>query len=118
MLSQNQWIDLYKAYASISTDYKLAQEWGIDSSRISQYRKNRLRLTFAQCIKIADTMEINPLEILASLEYERAREEEKEFVKNVYFDALVLTIGERMSARATSGAWHKERSRWKGRKFR
>lgn len=118
MFTQNQWIDLYKAYANIRTDYRLAVEWGVESSRITQYRRNRLRLTFAQCIKIADTLEINPLEVLASLEHERAAKHDKEFVKQVYFDALLLTIGERMSARATSGGWHKSRSRWKGRRFR
>lgn len=119
MISQSQWIDEYKRIASIRSDYRLAQKWGIESSRIAQYRNNRLRLTFAQCIRIADTLEVNPLEILASLELERTKnEQEREYVLQVYYDALLLTIGERMSARAVSGGWHKERSRWKGRKYR
>lgn len=118
MFTQSQWIDLYKAYANIRTDYRLAIEWGVESSRITQYRCNRLRLTFAQCIKIADILEINPLEVLASLEHGRAAKHEQEYIKAVYFDALILTMGERMSARAVSGGWHKSRSRWKGRRFR
>lgn len=119
MISQSQWLDEYKRIASIRSDYRLAKEWGVDSSRIAQYRANRLRLTFAQCIRIADTLQVNPLEILASIELGRAKcEQEREYVLQVYYDALLLTIGERMSARAVSGGWHKSRSRWKGRKFR
>lgn len=59
MFTQSQWIDLYKAYADIRIEYRLAVEWGLESIRITQYQRNRLRLTFAQCIKITDILEIN-----------------------------------------------------------
>ncbi|MBF0803309.1 MULTISPECIES: hypothetical protein [unclassified Neisseria] len=105
MQSQSQWLDMYKKIASISTDYKLAQKWHTSSSRISQIRKGRLKLSFAECLIIAQTLEIDPLEILAALAYPAAKVHEKDLVKDVYFDALVKTIGSRMSIAATANGY-------------
>lgn len=105
MQSQSQWLDMYKKMASISTDYKLAQKWQTSSSRISQIRKGRLKLSFAECLIIAQTLEIDPLEILAALAYPAAKAHEKDLVKDVYFDALVKTIGARMSIAATANGY-------------
>lgn len=98
MQTQSQWIDLYKLHKNIYSDYKLAKHWQVEPTRICQYRTNRLRLTLAQCLQIADTLHIEALEVIASVEYRRTRELDKEYVKNAYFDALSKTVGNRMSA--------------------
>ena len=115
MQFQNQWLDMYKKMVSIRTDYKLAQKWQTSASRISQIRKDRLKLSFAECITIAEALQIEPLEILAGLAYRAAKPHEQETVKRVYYDALVKTIGARMSIAATAKeyrhGWRKKRYR-------
>lgn len=98
MQTQSQWIDLYKLHTNLRSDYKLAKHWQVEPSRICQYRANRLRLTLAQCLQIADALGIEPLEVITSVEYRRVRELDKEQVKTAYFDALLKTVGNRMSA--------------------
>lgn len=46
--------------------------------RISQIRRNRQCISFAEALKIANALEIEPLEILAALEFPRARECDKD----------------------------------------
>nr|WP_239991726.1 hypothetical protein [Neisseria lactamica] len=54
---------------------------------MSQYRRNRLRFPFAVVLDIADVMDIDPIEIIAGLEYGRCRERDRERVKGAYFKA-------------------------------
>lgn len=98
MQSQSQWLDMYKNMACIYTDYALAKKWQTSTSRISQIRKGRLKLSFAECLTIAECLQIDPLEILAGLAYKTAKPHEIETVKRVYYDALLKTIGNRMNA--------------------
>lgn len=97
MYSQSQWLDLYKFRLSIGSDYRLAKRWGLPQSYISQYRRERLRLPLALMLMIAEELEIEPLEIISALEIKRTSEKFKEAIKGAYFDALVKTIGVRMS---------------------
>ena len=109
MQSQSQWLDMYKRMMYIRSDYKLAKKWQTSASRISQIRRNRLRLTMAECLKIANALEIDPLEILAGLEYHRCKEQEKDLIKETYYDALVKTIGARMAAQSKGKGYFKKR---------
>ncbi|WP_146135132.1 hypothetical protein [Neisseria iguanae] len=90
---------------SIRSDYRLAAKWQTSPSRISQIRRGRLKLSFAECLEIAAALQIEPLEILAALAYPAAKHHEQEAVKRVYYDALVKTIGARMSIAATTGGY-------------
>ena len=108
MQSQSQWLDMYKRMMYIRSDYKLAKKWQTSASRISQIRRNRLRLTMAECLKIAHALERDPLEILAGLEYHRCKEQEKDLIKETYYDALVKTIGARMAAQSKGKGYFKK----------
>lgn len=110
MQTQTQWIDIYKKAACIRTDYALAKKWQTTTSRISQLRRDRQRLSLAECLEMAETIGIDPLEILTAIEYRRARPHEKACLKNCYFDALLKTIGQRMTI-ASSGSYHRRRRR-------
>lgn len=48
---------------------------------------HRLRFPFAVVLDIADVMDIDPIEIIAGLEYRRCRERDRERVKGAYFKA-------------------------------
>ena len=55
MRNIEKWLDMYmyKSYARLRSDYALARHWQVEPSRISQYRRGRLRLPLAQCLEIA-----------------------------------------------------------------
>ncbi|MBH5329526.1 hypothetical protein H9Q10_07585 [Eikenella sp. S3360] len=103
MFTASQWLDLYKFHACIYSDYQLAKSWHIPATYISQYRRNRLRLPLASVLDIAEAVGVEPLEIIACLEYPRAREKHRERIRRAYFDALLKTIVPRMSAQYRGG---------------
>lgn len=87
MLSQSQWLDAVKGRLRVRSDYALSKRWAVTPSEVSQYRRNRLRFPFAVVLDIADVMDIDPIEIIAGLEYRRCREKDMERVKGAYFKA-------------------------------
>ncbi len=72
-------LNLFKIQMNFNSRYLLAKHWQVEQSRITQYRKGRLRLPLAFIIEIAATLEVEPLEIIASIEYFKCRELDKEF---------------------------------------
>lgn len=103
MFNAAQWLDLYKFHACIYSDYQLAKRWKVPPTYISQYRKGRLRLPLALILDVAEVVGVEPLEIIASLEYPRARGNHQARIKRAYFDALLKTIVDRMSAHDPGG---------------
>lgn len=103
MFNASQWLDLFKFHACIYSDYQLAKRWQVPPTRISQYRRGRLRLPLAMILDIAETVTVEPLEIIASLEYPRACENHQARIKRAYFDALLKTIVGRMGAHDPGG---------------
>ena len=103
MFNASQWLDLYKFHACIYSDYQLAKRWKVPPSYISQYRKGRLRLPLALILDVAEVVGVEPLEVIAALEYPRARENHQARIKRAYFDTLLKTIVGRMGARDPGG---------------
>ena len=103
MFNAAQWLDLYKFHACIYSDYQLAKRWKVPPTYISQYRKGRLRLPLALILDVAEIVGVEPLEIIASLEHPRARENHQARIKQAYFDALLKTIVDRMAAHHPGG---------------
>ena len=103
MFNASQWLDLYKFHACIYSDYQLAKRWKVPPTYISQYRKGRLRLPLALILDVAEIVGVEPLEIIASLEYPRVRENHQARIKQAYFDALLKTIVDRMAAHHPGG---------------
>ncbi|WP_083296746.1 hypothetical protein [Eikenella sp. HMSC061C02] len=103
MFNASQWLDLYKFHACIYSDYQLAKRWKVAPSYICQYRTARLRLPLACILEIAETVGVEPLEIIAALEYPRAKENHQARIKRAYFDSLLKTIVDRMGAHDPGG---------------
>ena len=103
MFNASQWLDLYKFHACVYSDYQLAKRWKVAPSYICQYRTARLRLPLALILDVAEVVGVEPLEIIASLEYPRARENHQARIKRAYFDALLKTIVDRMGAHDPGG---------------
>lgn len=98
MQTQEYWLNLFKAYKGLISDYRLARYWQIEPSRISQYRYERLRLPLAFILEIAEITQVNPLEIIISMEYSKARERDKDYLKDIWFCCATQTITKRMAS--------------------
>ena len=98
--NQRDWIEYYKLQLAIKSDYRLSQIWKVSRAKISQYKSGRLRLPLQYQIIIADALQIEIIEIIASIEMHR---KPNDTVKRAYFMALKKTIGTRMSLQCLSG---------------
>ena len=105
----DNWLDIMKQQRGFRSDYQLARYWNVPTAVISQYRAGRLRLPCARCLEIAQSGYYHPLEVMLSLEYGRAREEDREIIKQVYWQATLANAGDRMSARVFSTKFYGRR---------
>lgn len=83
MCKQSDLIDLLKGRLRLSSDYAIAQRWGVEPTRISQYRRNRLRLPIEFIIDIAKHGQLDALELVRLLELERARKNGQDISKRI-----------------------------------
>lgn len=100
MRNQKDWIEYYKQQKAICSDYRLAQIWQVSRAKISQYKSGRLRLPLQYQIIIADALNIEVIEIITSIEYNK---KPNDTVKKAFFLSLKRTIGTRMSLQCRNG---------------
>ncbi|MES2027373.1 MAG: helix-turn-helix domain-containing protein [Pseudomonadota bacterium] len=67
------YLDAAKQRLKIDSDYALSKILGVTTSAISNYRAERSRIDDDVALKLAEILEINPLEVIASANAERAR---------------------------------------------
>ncbi len=109
MRNQHDWIEIYKQHKNLQSDYRLAMIWGVHRSRISKYKSGVLHLELEKVLLIAETLQIDPLEVIVSIEFSRPKTSlENEVLKRHYFEAMKKTIALRM-ARVHSGYGFKKR---------
>jgi len=76
-------MDELKAAEGMTSDYQLSKETGIAQSRISDYRKGRLTPDEYACTRLALALGREPIEVIAMVQAEQAKTEEKrEFWRN------------------------------------
>lgn len=75
---QSEMIDSLKAHIGLVSDYAVAQRWQVEPTRISQYRRDRLRLPVRFIIDIATETCTDALFYLAALERERSKRHGRE----------------------------------------
>ena len=109
MQNINNWLDIIKQFKGLRSDYELAKYWNIDNSVISQYRSGRLRLPVAKCLEIAEIGHYHPLEVILSLEWHRAKESDKDIIKEIYWLATIANVTERMNAYCFSRKYYNRR---------
>lgn len=100
MRNQREWIEYYKRQMAIKSDYRLSQIWEVSRAKINQYKSGRLRLPLQYQIIIADALDIEVIEIVASIEYNK---KPNDTIKKAFFLSLKRSIGTRMSLQCRSG---------------
>lgn len=68
-------LDAVKAKLDLPSDYAAAKVLGVTRAAISSYRVGRSHFDADIASRVAAILDIDPLEVIASAEYERARTE-------------------------------------------
>ncbi|WP_151446750.1 helix-turn-helix domain-containing protein [Lacisediminimonas profundi] len=71
-----EYLDQAKRRLGIESDYALAKALGITHSAMSNYRAGRSRIDDSVAVKVAQVLDINPMEIIAAANIERAKTDE------------------------------------------
>ena len=83
MATQSELIDQIKNRLFILSDYALSQRWQVEPTRISQYRRDRLRLPIRFIEDIAEQIGIDALSLIKMLDTERLTKQKKDATKIV-----------------------------------
>ncbi|CAD9228386.1 Helix-turn-helix protein [Burkholderia cenocepacia] len=71
-----EWLDALKAHLDLPSDYAAAKLLGVTRSAVSHYRTGRTTFDDSTAIRVAELLGVDPAEVFASMQYERAKSDE------------------------------------------
>jgi len=77
MKSTVQWLDAIKRAKGLSSDYAVAKALGVTAQVVSHYRAGRRAFDPYMAVKVAELVGVDPMQVIASAEAERARNDEQ-----------------------------------------
>lgn len=92
MKTTNQYLDAVKAKHGLTSDYQLAKLLGIRQSTISGYRAERSHLDDLMALKVAELLSIDPMEIIAAANVERAKTAETKRVWTTAWERFAVNF--------------------------
>ncbi|MBR8358347.1 helix-turn-helix domain-containing protein [Burkholderia vietnamiensis] len=75
-----EWLDAVKARLDLPSDYAAAKVLCVTRSAVSGYRNGRATLDDEVCLRVAEILEVDPFEVLATVKIERIKDEERRAV--------------------------------------
>ncbi|PRE65488.1 hypothetical protein C6P96_08485 [Burkholderia multivorans] len=69
-----QWLDAVKTRLDLPSDYAAAKTLGVTRSAVSAYRNGRSVFDEKTCIRVAEILGVDPLEVIASARVESAKD--------------------------------------------
>jgi len=76
MKSLVNYIDEFKKRLHIPSDYQLAAELGVKRQQVSRIRNNQVAIGRGKCLRIAEVLRIEPMEIIATIEANKEKNPE------------------------------------------
>ncbi|WP_322005247.1 helix-turn-helix domain-containing protein [Paraburkholderia tropica] len=76
MKSTTQYLDELKDHLGVESDYALAKALGMTRAAVSKYRTGYSMPDDLACAKIADLLGCDPMEVIAAINYQRAKNDE------------------------------------------
>ena len=87
-----QWIDAVKKRHGLESDYAVAKLLDVGQSQISHYRMGRSTMDVYMAARVAQLLELEPIQVIASAEAERARDAgKKDFWKRQALQRFTVT---------------------------
>ncbi|SFU99515.1 helix-turn-helix domain-containing protein [Pseudoduganella namucuonensis] len=100
-----EYLDAVKAARGIASDYALAKALNVRHSTISSYRAGRSRIDDDVALTIAQILKLNPLEVIAAANAERAKTPEMRARWMDVFEGFRALLLHAKSGRGHSPAW-------------
>lgn len=104
MKSTLEYIDAVKIKLDLPSDYAVAKALCVTRAAVSSYRNGRTYLDDLTAVRVAEILEINPMEVIAAANSERAKSEDARRVWSglwdrfaVNFEGLLNLSGQRWS---------------------
>lgn len=76
MKSTEQYLDEVRERLELPSDYALAKALGLTRASVSSYRVGRTLPDDLACARIADAIGCDPMEVIAAINYQRAKSDE------------------------------------------
>jgi hypothetical protein len=76
MKSTEQYLDEVKERLDLPSDYALAKALGLTRTAVSNYRSGRSMPDDLACARLADAIGCEPMEVIAAINYQRAKTED------------------------------------------
>ncbi|ELW9447700.1 DUF3693 domain-containing protein [Burkholderia orbicola] len=93
-----EYLDAYKAKLGVDSDYAAAKALGVTRSAVSNYRNGSRGFDDATAVRIAEVLDVNPMEVIAAVHGEWARTEDmREFWEGVWGKVTGATVATAMA---------------------
>lgn len=107
-MKTSKYLDRAKQATKSQSDYALAKLLGIDDSALQHYRKGRRIMDTYTATKIAQLLDINPMELIAVAEAERATDAQKRLYWLKWVKRVCPKCPGRRACRSGTDATHDE----------
>lgn len=84
MFKTTELLDMLKATYNLPSDYAVAKKIGLTRSNISSLRHEKSFFNDSNAINIAELLDLDPLKVLASCQYERAQKQGAKELENFW----------------------------------
>lgn len=75
MKTTNHFLDQVKKSHGLTSDYQLAKHLGITQAAVTRYRKKQSTMDNYIALKVAETLSVDPMEIIATANMERTKDQ-------------------------------------------
>ncbi|MBY4945092.1 hypothetical protein K6V92_00440 [Cupriavidus respiraculi] len=87
-----QYVDAVKAKLNLPSDYAIAKALGVTRAAVSSYRNQRTFFDDLTAVRVAEILGLNPMEVIAAANRERAKSEDARRVWSGLFDRFAANF--------------------------
>jgi len=84
MYKNTELLDMLKVMYDLPSDYAVAKKIGLTRSNVSSLRNSKSFFNDYNAINIAELLELDPLKVVASCQYERAKKKGSKELENFW----------------------------------
>ncbi|OJA63787.1 hypothetical protein BGV68_01840 [Burkholderia ubonensis] len=105
MKTTMQWLDAVKERLQIESDYAAAKALGVTRFSVSSWRNGRATFDDDTAFRVAEILEVNPLEVIVSCRAERAKNDDQRHAWEGRWEKFSRSFRSLVSPANACGAW-------------
>lgn len=87
-----EYVDAVKIRLDLPSDYAIAKALGVSRQAVSQYRQGKASFDDLTAVRVAEILGLNPMEVIAAANRERAKSEDARRVWSGLFDRFAANF--------------------------